>query len=169
VLARLCRSRTRVAARLQLQHRELLGPDSFFEAQIARAQGDKERAQSAFLDARQGFESRIRDYPKDSSITNWLSGLAIVEAALGRKEEALRASQKALELETDPLERPSFLIDQANVYCWLGDRDRAVQLLEELAKIPNGVTYGDLRLDPTWDSLRGDPRFEKIVASLAPK
>jgi hypothetical protein len=41
--------------------------------------------------------------------------------------------------------------------------------LEYSAQIPGGVHYGDLKLDPVWDSLRGDPRFEKIVASLKPK
>ena len=50
-----------------------------------------------------------------------------------------------------------------------GDKDLAIQQLEISAQAPNGVDYGDLKLNPMWDSLRGDPRFEKIVASLAPK
>jgi hypothetical protein len=67
-------------------------------------------------------------------------------------------------------------IDGGNaLYCFAvicaltGERDLAFQQLEVLAKIPAGATYGDLRLNPYWDSLRGDPRFDKIVASLAPK
>jgi hypothetical protein len=55
------------------------------------------------------------------------------------------------------------------VYAQVGDADRAFNLLERVTKIPFGVTYGSLKLQEVWDPLRGDPRFEKIVASLAPK
>src|SRR5206468_200500 len=58
----------------------------------------------------------------------------------------------------------------AVIYAWTGDKDRAIDGLTEAAKLPGGViSYGDLRLNPFWDPLRGDPRFEAIVASLAPK
>jgi len=58
----------------------------------------------------------------------------------------------------------------AIIYAWSGDKDRAIERLEEAAKLPGShVTYGYLRLHPLWDPLRGDPRFEKIVDSLAPK
>jgi hypothetical protein len=57
----------------------------------------------------------------------------------------------------------------AVIYAWTGERDLAMEQLEISAKNPGGLTYGMLRLDPCWDSLRGDPRFEKIVASLAPR
>ena len=51
----------------------------------------------------------------------------------------------------------------------LGERDLAIEQLNLVASKPNGPPYGWLRLSPFWDPLRGDPRFEKIVASLAPK
>jgi len=54
------------------------------------------------------------------------------------------------------------------ICAWTGERDQAIQQLEILAKLPAGVSYGEIRLDPFWDPLRGDPRFERIVASLAP-
>src|SRR5207247_7504009 len=57
----------------------------------------------------------------------------------------------------------------AVICAWTGERDLAIEQLETLAKIPAGPSYGDLRLNPNWDPLRGDPRFQKIVASLAPK
>jgi hypothetical protein len=57
----------------------------------------------------------------------------------------------------------------AVIYAWTGQKDLALEQLVVSSKITNGVTYGDLKLDPQWDSLRGDPRFDKIVASLAPK
>jgi len=54
------------------------------------------------------------------------------------------------------------------VYAWTGERDLAIDQLEIVAKIPAGPSYGDLRFNPCWDSLRGDPRFEKIVTKLTP-
>src|SRR6266446_544385 len=160
-----------VAARTELAHREFLAPDSFFAAQVARARDDNEKARLLFFDAKQGLEARLRDYPQNAASGFWLTDLAEAEAALGHKAEALHAVEESLksEIGNDPLERPSFLETRALVYCWLGQREEALQQLEELAKISNGVTYGDLRFGPQWDSLRGDPRFEKIVASLKPK
>ena len=55
------------------------------------------------------------------------------------------------------------------ICAWSGERDLAFKQLEELTRIPGGPSYGDLRLNPIWDPLRGDARFDKIVASLAPK
>ena len=57
----------------------------------------------------------------------------------------------------------------AMICAWIGERELALEQLEAITKIPGGPSYGELRSDPMWDALRGDPRFEKIVASLAPK
>jgi hypothetical protein len=67
------------------------------------------------------------------------------------------------------LDGPEMLYFFAIICAWTGERNLALEQLETLAKIPAGASYGDLRLDPNWDPLRGDPRFERIVASLAPK
>ena len=102
----------------------------------------------------------------------FLSGLGLIDAGLGRKEEAIREGRQAVELTPvakDSLAGPEIVSNLASIYAWIGERDLAIEQLEIAAKIPNGVHYGDLRLDPIWDPLRGDPRFEKIVASLAPK
>ena len=72
-------------------------------------------------------------------------------------------------LTKSSLEGADALYGFAMILTWTGEHDLAIKQLENLAKIPAGPSYGDLRLDPAWDSLRGDPRFEKIVASLAPK
>jgi hypothetical protein len=69
----------------------------------------------------------------------------------------------------DSLDGADVLYFYAVICAWTGEYDLAIEQLEILAKIPAGVTYGDIRLNPNWDPLRGDPRFEKIVASLAPK
>jgi hypothetical protein len=90
----------------------------------------------------------------------------------GKREEALREGRRAVELvriTKDSTDRPAAVYNLALIYSWTGERDLAIEQLETVAKIPAGPSYGMLRLSPVWDSLCGDPRFEKIVASLAPK
>jgi len=111
----------------------------------------------------------VRARPDDASL---ISSLGIIDAALGRKEEALREGRRAVELlpiARDTLDGPPLVSNLAWIYAWTGERDLAIEQLAIVAKIPCGPTYGELRLDPKWDSLRGDPRFERIVSSLAPK
>ena len=55
------------------------------------------------------------------------------------------------------------------IYAWTGEKDLAVKQVEATLQAPGRLTYGQLRLHPDWDPLRGDPRFERIVESLAPK
>ena len=97
---------------------------------------------------------------------------AISDAGLGRKEEAISEARHAVELRPiaqDSLRGPELVRTLALVYAWTGESALAIEQLEIIAKIPAGPSYGELRFDPTWDPLRSDPRFEKIVASLAPK
>ncbi|MGI8437916.1 MAG: TPR end-of-group domain-containing protein [Chthoniobacterales bacterium] len=68
----------------------------------------------------------------------------------------------------DPIDGPSFALSLATAYAWTGERDLALDQLEMLARIPSLLSYGELHYSPDWDSLRGDPRFEKIVASFKP-
>jgi hypothetical protein len=97
----------------------------------------------------------------------------VIDAGLGRKEEALSEGQRAIELassvkdsDTEPYVELCFAI----ICAWTGERELALGQLEALSKTPGlPHTYGNLRLSPLWDPLRGDPRFEKIVNSLAPK
>ena len=99
--------------------------------------------------------------------------LGRVDAALGRKEEAIREGRRACELlplSKDAWFGPGQLLSLAKIYAWTGEKDLALAQLETLAAQAVGsIDYGELKLDPDWDPLRGDPRFEKIVASLAPK
>ena len=95
-----------------------------------------------------------------------------IDAGLGRKDDAIREGQLACELlpvSRDALDGPIFVTNLAIIYSWTGEKDLALEQLATSARIPAGVTCGQLKLNPEWDSLRGDPRFEKIVASLAPK
>ena len=142
---------------------------AFWMGLVARIKGDAAAAHAAFDIARGVQQELVRARP-DSGAR--LSGLGLIDAGLGRKEDAIREGRQALELTPitkDSLEGPEVVSNLAAIYAWVGERDLAIEQLEISAKMPNGVHYGDLRLDPTWDPLRGDPRFEKIVASLAPK
>jgi len=98
--------------------------------------------------------------------------LALIDAGLGRKEEALRESRRAIELvpmEKDSINGEAMIHYSAIVAAWVGEKDLALEHLAQAARLPGYVTYGRLKLLPWYDPLRGDPRFEKIVNSLAPK
>jgi serine/threonine protein kinase/tetratricopeptide (TPR) repeat protein len=136
---------------------------------IARLKGDATAAHAAFTDARAQQEEAVRARPDYGPP---LCVLGLIDAALGRKEEALREGRRAIELTPvakDSLDGADVLYFYAVICAWTGEGELAIEQLETLAKIPAGVFYGDIHLDPDWDPLRGHPRFEKIVASLAPK
>jgi tetratricopeptide (TPR) repeat protein len=137
------------------------------EGVIARARGDTAASRAVFAAIRPELDPA---WDPEHSGSHAVLGLAY--AGCGLKEEALREGRRALELTPvtkDAAAGPSVLYFFAIICAWTGERDLAIEQLKTLATIPNGASYGDLRLDPSWDSLRGDPRFERIVASLAPK
>ena len=100
-----------------------------------------------------------------------LSLLGVIDAGLGRKEEALREGQRACELlpiSKDAISGVALAVNLAQIYAWTGEKDRVIEQISAVERVPNQLSYGFLKLHPYWDPLRGDPRFEKIVASLAP-
>jgi serine/threonine-protein kinase len=147
-------------------------PRAFFEGVIARMTNDEQRAQLAFTAARAEQEKAIQDQ-RDYGPA-WCE-LGVIDAALGRKEEALREGRRAVELlpvEKDSLNGLHVIEYFAMIAAWVGEKDLACEQLAAAVRYPGSgsvVTYGDLKLIPFWDPLRGDPCFEKIVASLAPK
>jgi serine/threonine protein kinase/tetratricopeptide (TPR) repeat protein len=141
----------------------------FIEGLIARMTKDDAKAQSAFTADREEQEKLVRAHPDNASA---LSVLGLIDAALGQKGEALRESRRAVELlptEKDPIGGPKLIVCLAIVAAWVGDKDLACQQLTEAIRYPTAPSYGHLKLMPFWDPLRGDPCFEKIVNSLAPK
>lgn len=97
--------------------------------------------------------------------------LGLIDPALGRKEEALREGRRAVELlpvQKDAVNGP-LMIEYLPMIAWIGDNDLACEQLAIAVRNPGDLSYGQLKLMPFWDPLRGDPRFEKIVDSLAPK
>jgi TolB-like protein/Tfp pilus assembly protein PilF len=163
----------------------------FWLGVVARLEGDDAAARAALMRARAQLEEELRVHPDNQRAVlsaapktplaevplGVLADLALIDAALGRKQEALSEGRRAMELvpiaqealrgwyNNEGFTRTRF----AMVCAWTGETDLAIEQLEAVTKNPGGPTYGELRLDPMWDPLRGDPRFERIVASLAPK
>jgi tetratricopeptide (TPR) repeat protein len=140
-------------------------PESWADGQVALARGDKQKALVVFAAARQKWDAGWGDKPKDEA---YFERVARLDAGLGRKEDAIREGLRAVELmpiAKDSLVGPRLVTNLALVYAWTGELERALEQLEIVARVPAGPTYGDLRFNPCWDSLRGDPRFDKIVAA----
>jgi tetratricopeptide (TPR) repeat protein len=145
---------------------------AYAQGLVARMKGDEDGARAAFNAARTEQEKVVRRQPDDFTESPALCFLGLIDTALGQKQEALSEARRAVELQPitkDALNGADILYFYAAICAQVGERDLAIEQLKTLAKIPAGASYGDLRLDPLWDPLRGDPRFEKIVASLAPK
>ena len=141
----------------------------FVEGVIARMTSDSDKAQVAFTAARAAQEKVVQ---ADPDYGPPLCVLGLIDAALGRKEDALRGGRRAVELlpvEKDAVSGTHMICYLAMIAAWIGDKDLACQQLAFALHPPTSITYGQLKLFPLWDPLRGDPRFEKIVASLAPK
>ena len=145
---------------------------TFGEGLLALMMKDEAKARAAFTTARIEQEKIVQAQPDFGPP---LCVLGLIDAALGRTEGALREGRRAIELlpiEKDSVDGSQMLVYFAVIAAWAGEKDLAVQYLAANSRSYGGgqvATYGALKLLPFWDPLRGDPRFEKIVASLAPK
>ena len=137
------------------------------EGSIARAQGDTERSWRSFEQARKALEASLQKRPNDASA---IINLAWAYAGLGRKEEALRLSQQAVQLVPtwrDAVEGPVYTGMQAQIQGWVGNTDAAIEQLTAVMKQAGAPSYGELKFDPSWDALREDPRFAGLIAAAA--
>jgi len=134
--------------------------------------GDASVAHQAFTAARKGLESQAGGHLDDA---DFYQTQALIAAGMGDREAAVEAARKGVALM--PIEKnadrgPVYLLTLAEVYSHFGDADQAVPLIEKLLAPPVGgdiITPALLRLEPIWDPIRNDPRFQKLVASPAPK
>ncbi len=141
----------------------------FVEGVISRMTNDEHKARLAFTAARAEQEKKVQAQPDYGPA--WCE-LGVIDAALGRKEDALREGRRAVELlpvEKDSVYGMVMIKYLAMIAAWVGENDLACEQLATAIRPLSDVSYGELKLMPFWDPLRGDPRFEKIVASLAPK
>jgi len=136
---------------------------------IARMSKDETKARAACAAARAKQEKLVQEQPNYGPV---LCVLGLIDAGLGRKEEALREGRRAVDLlpvTKDSINGAHMIEYYAMIAAWVGDKDLACEQLAKAVQLPGTLSYGQLKLLPYWDPLRGDPRFEKIVASLAPK
>jgi tetratricopeptide (TPR) repeat protein len=132
-----------------------------------RAQGQPDRARAAFEKSRESFAKWLLQKPEEAEA---LGLLAVADAGCGRNADALVEANKTLEtwpMSREPLQSAAARIHVAVVYAWTGDREAAIRLLEQLVKMPGAINQGDLKFNPRWDELRGDPRFNKIIEEAA--
>jgi TolB-like protein/Tfp pilus assembly protein PilF len=142
-------------------------PKSWYEAMIAREKGDSSKATAAFRECREILAQRLIVKPEHART---IAVLAQVDAGLGQKELAISEAQHAIDLmpvSTDIYDGALVLEGLALVYTWTGDRDRAIELVQKLLTMPGYINYGRLKFHPLWAPLRGDPRYDRIVSSLA--
>ena len=144
-------------------------PRVLYAVLIARLQGESPDGLARFLGMREELGRKIAATPlSDDAISN----LAVVDALLGRKQEAIAEAKQAAEIlpiSTDAVEGPPLLVNLAMVYAWCNESDLAFAQLNALAKTPRGIYAGSLILEPLWDPLRKDPRFEKLLAEITPR
>jgi tetratricopeptide (TPR) repeat protein len=142
----------------------------FLQATVYAAMKDETRARENFAAARIKAEKAVQESPEDGP-RHALLGL--IDAGLGRCDEAKAEAQRAVDLlpeSRDAFDGPILVMSRARIHMMCGDLDTAFALLDRSLQTPSGITVQELRLDPIWDPLRADPRFEKMLAKFgAPK
>jgi TolB-like protein len=137
-------------------------------AAVAHADGDVNEEHRAYAEAKRWALLALGPRPDDPGL---VGQLAIAEASLGQNEEALRHARHAAELLPPSADAVGGAMCEMNLVAALvmtGDRDATFDKLSKLVKLPFGlINYGDLKLNPVWDDLRDDPRFDRILAESA--
>jgi serine/threonine-protein kinase len=144
-------------------------PHAWYEGLAARLRGDTAAADESLLRARAVAEHDVQERPEYGPP---LCVIGMIDAMLDRKQDAIREGRRAVELlpvERDSINGSHLLMHLAMIYAATGEKDLAIEQLKLLLSKPGDGSYGDFRLNPFWDPLRADPRFEKLVSSLAPK
>jgi TolB-like protein/Flp pilus assembly protein TadD len=144
-------------------------PKAFLEGELYRLQGDEAKARTAFEQARVASDELLRAAPADAA-RHGQHGLIL--AALGQKQEAVAEGKRAVELlpeSEDAFDGPQITAALAQIYAWTGEFDEAFRLLDHLLVVPNGLTVPMLKLDPAWDPLRKDPRYQALIDKYSTK
>ena len=144
-------------------------PIGCYSILLARLQREQTSANASFAEAREQLNQKVQKTPGDAG---WLSQLGVVDALLNNKAAAIAAAKRAVEMSPiskDAVAGTLIELNLAVVYTWTNELDLAFETLNSLAKIPAGLYYGELKRDPYWEPLRQDPRYEKLLAELAPK
>jgi len=144
-------------------------PRAFLEGTLYTYLNDKQKARAAFESARSVAEQSLRESPDNASRHALLGQIF---AGLGQKEAAIAEGRRAVELlpeSQDAFDGPNATLLLAQIYAWTGEKDQALQLLDHSLNTPNGITIPILKLDPAWDPIRNDPRFQALIDKYGAK
>ena len=144
-------------------------PKAFLEGELYLLLGDEAKARTALEHARVVSDELVRAAPEDAT-RRGQHGLIL--AALGQKQEAIAEGKRAVDLlpeSQDAFDGPQVTATLARIYAWSGEFDEAFSLLDHLLVVPNGLTVPMLKVDPAWDPLRKDPRFQALIDKYSPK
>ena len=144
-------------------------PKASLEGTLYLYLDDKVNAHSAFERARIIAERLVRESPDDAARHGQLG---LILAGLGQKDAAIAEGKRAVELlpeSQDAFDGPEVTVVLAQIYAWTGESDEAFRLLDHLLVVPNGITVPSLKLDPLWDPLRKDPRFQALIDKYGAK
>jgi tetratricopeptide (TPR) repeat protein len=139
-------------------------PLSLLSGRVRQQMGDPAGAAAAFDSARTELSALVAQNPEEAA---YRSSLGLALAGLGLDDEAIAEGREGLRLMPPEVEawRGSWrVIDLARIYAMTGRTNQAIEQLEYVMSIPADLSAWELRLDPTWDALRGDPRFEALTA-----
>jgi TolB-like protein/Tfp pilus assembly protein PilF len=144
-------------------------PKASLQGMLYLFQGDKAKAQATFRRALPFAEQSLRESPNDAGRH---IQLGFILTGLNRKEEAIAQGKRAVELtpeSADAFDGPQLTASLAQIYAWVGEKDQALRLVDRSLQTPNGVTVSMLKLDPMWDPLRNDPRFQALIDKYGAK
>jgi tetratricopeptide (TPR) repeat protein len=146
----------------------VLIPHDCVEIWVTRMQGSCPSRNARFLQARDQLAKKTESSPESAEP---LSILRLIDAALGQKREAIQEAKRALEMSVFHrlVEQPPLAVNLASVYALTDEPDLAFDQLAQSIQAPGGISYGYLKLDPRWDDIRQDPRFDNLLAHLAPR
>ncbi len=134
-----------------------------YDGKIAKGRGDLDRMRTVFQMAHDRTSQKLAAQPDDPGL---LVDLSFDNAALDRKEEALRGIRRVVELvpiSRDAADGVTYATLLAMIYAEVGDVDSSLEVLTRVVRLPSGPSYGELRFDPGWDNLRTNPKFDEIL------
>ena len=144
-------------------------PVGCYSILLARLQGEQAGVNSGFAETREQLYQKVL---KSHGNAQLLSQLVVVDALLNNKEAAITEAKRAIEIlpiSKDAVDGPSIVVNSAVVYAWTNEAHLAFETLYPLTRTPCAIFYGQLKRDSYWDPLRKDPRYDKLLAELAPK
>jgi TolB-like protein len=147
-------------------------PVGCYSILLARLEGEQSGASPTFAKTRERLNQKVQNSAAHAVKACLLSDLAVIDALLGQKEVAADEAKRAvgmLPISKDAFDGPGIGLNLAIVYAWTNESDLAFETLSPLIKTPFGIFYGRLKRDPYWEPLRKDPRFDKLLAELAPR